>query len=693
MARRRLDAWKEIATYLGRDVTTVRRWERREGLPVHRHLHDKLGSIYAYADEIDEWMSRRSIRETPAGTPVVTPAPPAAAEEPAVAVAPVLMKGELREALPALKEPATITAVASTVSSRAPWRAMLAVAAVLAVGMSVPWSPDAGDALLPDAGDDAVMRVALTPPGGTVADTLALSPDGQQVLFSASDASGTQIWVRRVDSIAAEPLAGTDGASFPFWSADGQRFGFFANGRLKVFTLATREVRDLAAAPEGHGGTWNNRDEIVFAPGRASPLQLIRASGGALTQVTTIGSSFKEGHAWPSFLPDGRHFLYTDSAFGANRYGIYVSDLDTHRSKRILQKFSSAVYGAGGFLLYMNESTLVAQRFDPISLTVRGQPKPLAEQVLQRYDLGYQADFSVSRNGLIAARTAVRELNELQWIDRTTGRNVGRVAPPAYYSNPTLSPDARQLLSTVTDDDESIHLWSFDVSTGQVTRISSGTAYAPLWSPPGTELLFAARGGLLRQPVGGRDPAPALSAQMPQVPESWSGRYVTVSTISPSTKSDVWVWTLGDHPHATPLINGPANERQSRISPDGRYVAYVSNENGRFDVWVQAFPVANGRWLISPGGGADPLWSRDGHELFYVALDRQMMAVPVTTKPTFNAGHSTPIFKTQLDSLWMDTRNHYDTADGRRFVIIAPATDRREAPFTLISNWSRRLRR
>jgi Tol biopolymer transport system component len=242
------------------------------------------------------------------------------------------------------------------------------------------------------------------------------------------------------------------------------------------------------------------------------------------------------------------------------------------------------------------------------------------------------------------------------------------------------------------------NLWSFDLSTGQGTRISFGAIadFGPLFSPGGAEVLFATPRGLFRQSSTGGNPVPALAAPMQQTPDSWSvdGRFVTVSAISRQTKSDVWLWQLGDQPSATPLINGPANEGQSRISPDGRYVAYVSDESGRFEVYVQTFPVANGRWQISAGGGADPQWSRDRRELFYVAADRRMMAVPVSTGSAFHAGRETALFKTQLDSLWMDTRNHYDVSpDGRRFVVIAPASERRESPFTLLSNWSRSLRR
>ena len=664
MTRRRLDAWKEIASYLGRDVTTVRRWEKREGLPVHRHLHDKLGSVYAFADEVDEWTARRSRQK-------IAPCEPEAVQ-PAAGPVPV--------ALPA----PTVTD-----HPRSPiWKVGLALTATLALLLAAttsPWTPRSRTGM---------YRFAITPPPGTVVNTLALSPDGTQVLFTAADSAGTRIWIRRVDSTEAEPLPGTDGATFPFWSPDGQQFGFFADEALKVFAIATREVRYLAPAREGHGGTWNERGDILFAPDRGAPLSHVMASGSQVKVVTTTGTTFKEGHAWPEFLPDGRHFLYTDYTADQRRYGIYVGDLRTGETRRVLRVYSNASYSPEGYLLYVNDA-LIMQPFDLARMEVLGEPRPLADHVLQRYDLGHQADFSVARTGLIAVRSAGRDLLQLRWFDRRTGRPTGSLGRPAWYSNPTLSPDGTQLITTVTDVSEDAldaNLWSFNVESGQATRISFGSPvdFAPLWWPRQSEILFATPRGLFRQDAAGGHPEQVLRAKMQQMPESWSadGRYLTVQAFGRTTKSDIWVWRLGDHIHATPLLNTQANEGQSQISPDGRYLAYASDESGRFEIYVQTFPKATERWQISAEGGADPRWRGDGRELFYIAADRRMMTVDTTIQPLFRHGGAKVLFQTQLESLWMDTRNHYDvTADGKRFVVIAPVSDRREAPFTFLMNW------
>ena len=495
MTRRRLDAWKEIASYLGRDVTTVRRWEKREGLPVHRHLHDKLGSVYAFADEIDEWSARRSRRDV---------APPVPEE-----VHPVAAR--VTAALPAPK-------VSEHSRSRI-WKLGLAATVALAVlfaATNSPWSP---------RGRAGFYGVAITPPSGTVVNTLALSPDGTQILFAASDSAGTRIWIRRVDSTAAEALPGTDGATFPFWSPDGQQFAFFADERLKVFAIATREVRDLAPAREGRGGSWNQYGDILFAPDRDAALARVRASGGAVTQVTEVGTTFKEGHAWPEFLPDGQHFLYTDYTADQRRYGVYVANLLTGGKRRVLKVYSSASYSPEGYLLYVNDA-LMMQPFDLARLGVLGEPKPLADHVLQRYDLGHQADFSVARNGVIAVRSAGRDLLQLRWFDRRTGRATGSLGWPAWYSNPTLSPDGTQLITTVSEDASDANLWSFDVASGQGTRISFGSPadFAPLWWPRQSEILFATPRGLFRQDAAGGHPEQVLRAKMQQTPESWSCR-------------------------------------------------------------------------------------------------------------------------------------------------------------------------
>ena len=669
MARRRLDAWKEIAQYLGRDVTTVRRWEKREGLPVHRHLHDKLGSVYAYADEIDAWSERRSI-QTGLPNPAALPSePPLAAEPPPTGDAIEPRRRRMSRLGLGLGLAALAVVVAATVS---------------------PWAPRTR------AGShNPVMRVALAPPPGVVVESLVISPDGEHVAFAGKNAGGVRLWVQRLDSSVAEPIGGTDGAMSPFWSPDNQHVGFFADGWLKRAALATREIRQVAAARNGHGGTWNDRGDILFVADASAPVSHVSAFGGEVRAITVLETGVRVGHAWPEFLPDGRHFLYTDYTADPRSYGIYAADVDTRVSKRVLGVYSSAAYSRDGYLFFVNlNSSLVAQPFDAERLELRGAAEPIAEYVRQRYDLGFKSDFSISHTGVAAVRSAGTDQNRLVWIDRRTGKETASLGEFAWHSNPTLSSDGTQLAVTAGDGATSDHLWVFDQATPGGRRIAPGRGaqFAPVWSPRADRIIFAGRDGLFEKHVAeGTTATPVLRTSFAQSPGSWSrdGRYMTVMTLSRSTKADIWAWRLTDPPEVFPILTGPAQEGQSQISPDGRYLAYASDESGRFEVYVQSFPTAIHRWQISSGGGADPRWRGDGRELFYIAPDRKMMSVRTTLQPTFTSGRAAALFETQVDDVWIgDTRNHYDvTPDGERFIVIAPKTDRRLAPFTVLSNW------
>ena len=667
--RRRLDAWKEIAAYLKRDVTTVRRWERREGLPVHRHLHGKLGSIFAYSDEIDEWSQRRSMPLGPSDQ---------------------LESGATSEEIAARQRPGSW--LAEPFRHRF-WKVGLAAVtatAVLAVASRVVWTPQARPRL------DGPVRVAIVTPEVSRVNSLSVSPDGNHVAFTAPDRAGSdQLWVRRIDSDASQPLPGTSGATFPFWSPDGQAIGFFAGGRLKRVALSTREVRDLADAPDGRGGTWNDRDTIVFAPASGGPLFRVAASGGPVVAVTSIRSSPVEGHGWPEFLPDGQHFLYTDYSGDPHRYGIYAGDLETGKAKRLLPVYSSAAYSSDGFLLYARDA-LVAQPFDLDRLEPIGDAVPVATRAMQHYGLGHKVDFSVSRSGLLMVRTATDEQKRLVWFDRT-GRPIGEVGEAALYSNPALSPDGSALVVTVGQNDSGpANLWLFDLATGASSRLTfaTGLDVAPVWAPTADRIMFAStRSRKLElfqyDLTRGGPETKVLAAPMMQIPETWTGdgRHLTFSTMRPNTKSDVWTWQLDDRP-PVPVLQGPFNEGQSQVSPDGRFIAYTSDESGRFEVYIQSFPVPEEKWQISAGGGFDPRWRRDGRELFYVGADRKLMAVNIRARTRIQHGPAKPLFDTGLVDLWQDTRNHYEVApDGRRFLVMVPRVDPRSVPFTMLVNW------
>ncbi|HEX5214712.1 MAG TPA: hypothetical protein VFV98_04585 [Vicinamibacterales bacterium] len=662
--RRRLDAWKEIASYLNRDVTTVRRWEKREGLPVHRHLHGKLGSIYAYSDEIDAWSERRSVAAAPA-------VPRSAAD----AIAP-----------------------AATVAPAAPgqrfWRAGVSAALVTAIVVATASGPSVPRAH-PSPDVTPRSRFAVPAPPGTLVETLTLSPDGEQAAFVAVDAGGPQLWIRQFDSTDAQRIPGTEGASFPFWSPDGRQLGFFAEGRLKSLGIATRDVRDLAAAADGRGGAWSDRGEIIFAPSRDTALFRVSTDGGPVTAVTTIDQRFVGGHAWPEFLPDGRHFLFTDYTVDPKRFGIYVGDLATGDTRRLLAKYSSASYSREGLLLY-SDTGLVAQRFDAGGLEVSGPVLTIADRVRHRYGMAHKAEFSLSATGLLAVRGGTEDTNRLVWLDRSGGEPIAIFSDGAWHSNPTLAPDGASFLATISSGRGQDSLWRFDVATGEKVRVTLAGAIdvAPVWSPRGDSVLFASIRNRHMQ-VFERSFATgaetlARRAASTQVPESWSrdGQYLTFSMMTPGSKHGVWARRLDADAAPFVIADTAANEGQSQLSPNGRYVAYTSDESGQFEIYVQSFPDPTQRWQLSEGGGADPRWRSDGRELYYLASDRRLMAVDVHSQPSFRRGRVRALFDSHLEDLWQDTRNHYDvTPTGDRFVFLQPSVDRRAAPYVLMFNW------
>ncbi|HSC27631.1 MAG TPA: hypothetical protein VLD67_10175 [Vicinamibacterales bacterium] len=665
---RRLDSWKEIAAYLRRDVTTVRRWEKREGLPVYRHQHDRLGSVYGYTAEIDRWCEKRRISPSSDG--------------------PVAEGTQLR-AQPVQPR-----------SRRPFWRAAAAVLIVLGLGAAaIPLLKP------PGAGDAAVkpIRIALVPPEGARVHSLALSPDGDQVAFAASTGPGpARLWLRRLDSVTARELRGTDGASYPFWSPDSQHLGFFADGRLKTIALAAGDVRDVCAAPGGLGGTWNELGTILFAPGNDHALFAVPAAGGHARQVTTLDGSHLGGHTWPEFLPDGRRFLFSDVSIGRDRHGIYVGDLETGQTTKVVSVYSSASYSSDGHLISVDESDrLVARRFDLETLAVGASPVHVADHVLHHYEQGHKVDFSVSRSGLLAIRSTPIDLRRLVWVDRE-GRELGSLGQPAQYSNPTVSPDGRSAIATILEppDTGDASLWQFDVASGTRTRLTAESRldFAPVWSPGADRVVFASvrdrRFGVYQRDLAGgaieEIAVPPGVRRLMSVPESWSGdgRYLTYSTLESATGSDLWLMEIGSSRPPFALLATRHNEGQSQISPDGRFLAYVSDESGRFEVYVQTFPDGRNKWQVSTGGANDPRWRGDGRELFYIAPDGQLMALDVGRGPGLALGVPRPLFNTGIEVLWNDMRNHYDVApDGRRFLVVVPHKDLRAVPFAVVFRW------
>jgi eukaryotic-like serine/threonine-protein kinase len=667
----RLDSWKGIATYLKRDVTTVRRWEKREGLPVHRHPHAQRDSVYAYAAEIDDWWENRRNAIVPNGA----------------------VNGD---------SPADGTDARSV-----PWA--WALAATFFVTTVV-----LGALLLrrpATTGDEAVERqFSIFPPAGTSFRSVIVSPDGRHLAFTAApsqDARGkTKLWVQSFDSREARVLPDTEDASLPFWSPASDALGFFAERHLWTIDLAGGRTRKLSAAPAGQGGTWNKDATIVFAPAERGALYRVSATGGSATAVTTLADG-EQGHVRPAFLPDGRHFIYV-APLGGNRDEdpqVFVAELDGTSTRPILSARSAVLPSANGFLVYRSIRQLFARPFDLSALSVTGEPVALAAAVTH---------FSLSSNAVLTYRPPQSSATRLVWRDRAGGSSPWMNTPADYYE-PTLAPDETRLAYDVFEPKPSerfgygparvrSNIFVVDRATGvsrQITSTLTG-AWAPVWSPDGKSIVFSVHRGEDALDLFQKDTIDPDAVEVPlttigsrPAATSWSadGRFIVYSTFDPTTSGDLWLLPMVGDRTPIPLLQSEFTDVQGQISPDGRWLAYTSNESGSLEVWVTTFPRATARWQISSGGAGDPRWRSDGKELFFIAEDRLLMAVPIKGGTTFTHGSPVSLFDTGVPPHWYQSRNLYDVSRDGRFLFMSPVEDDRSSPVTVVLNWAARLKK
>jgi eukaryotic-like serine/threonine-protein kinase len=482
----------------------------------------------------------------------------------------------------------------------------------------------------------------------------------------------------------------------PFWSPDSRSIGFFARGKLKKIDAAGGPTQTIADAAFPFGGTWNRDGVIVFAPNVGSPLLRLPAGGGAPTPATTFDQSRHDAvHGDPSFLPDGRHFLF-DASSGPISGSTFVGSLDSTDVKMVLRGVSGAQYSPPGYLLFTRESTLMAQPFDATRIATSGDAVPVSERVGD----GFGAGYGVSETGSLVYRSSAGALTQLVWVDRA-GQSVGVAAPPGVYSNVAVSPDGQRLafdrnLPTGWD------VWILDLQRRITSRFTFKPTInnVPLWSSDGRMVAFATtqNGGLdiYQRPSnfsGPDEPLLKLNATPIVYPSDWSsdGRFFAYYRTNDKTGIDVWVLPLsGDHKPML-FLGGEFNESQAQFSPDGRWMAYVSDESGGPQIYVQSFPMLTGKFQISTDGGTQPRWRRDGNELFYLALDRKLMAVGVKSGATFEAETPRTLFQTTLNVA--DQRQTYAVAaDGQRFLLNAPV-ESASPPMTIVLNWPALLKK
>jgi eukaryotic-like serine/threonine-protein kinase len=540
-----------------------------------------------------------------------------------------------------------------------------------------------------------------TPEGVTLIDAPKISPDGKLLAFNASDSSGrSRIWVRPLSALTAQPLAGTEGAARPFWSPDSRFLGFFADGKLKKIEVSGGPPQKICDYPTGADGSWSPAGIILFDGRAADPIQRVSAEGGTPAVVVKADASRKEtAVGWPEFLPDGRHFLYMAQGQKTEDHTYRIGSLDSTESRALASAQSLVTYAPPGHLLFVRESTLVAQPFDAKAMKTTGEPVPLAEHV-GASAIGL-ARFSASHNGVLAYRTGDSG-SRLVWFDRD-GKELSAVGDPGDYSDTMLSPSGDRLAYVLNDPRAGKEdIWIRDLARGASSRFTFDPAsdVTPLWSPDGKTIVFSSnRGGQFdlytKASGGGGQEQPLLQSDEPKFANDWSrdGRYIAFQSRGKKTNWDLWVLpTFGDRKPML-FLQTPFNETHPAFSPDGRWLAYQSNESGRPEIYVQNFPGPGGKWQVSTAGGAEPTWRADGKELFYADMTQKLVAVDIQAGETFQAGVPRALFAANVQPI-RNVRSHYLTSnDGQRFLLLSPLGRDSMVPTTVVVNWNAGLTR
>ncbi len=582
--------------------------------------------------------------------------------------------------------------IAAPVAPRRRSRERLAWAAALIVAAAVAWMLG----LRSRPPNATPIRLSLTAPEKTTfGPGSALSPDGRSLVFVAAREGKQQLWLRLLSGFEARLLSGTDGAVNPFWSPDNRFIGFFADAKLKTIEVSSGAVKslcDLSAVELFSAGSWNREGVIVFSPDAHSPVYRVSATGGVPTQVTELGKAQKEGaHIWPEFLPDGRHFVFW--VLGGEQDGIAVSSLDSKEKKLLIPRASRAVYAPHGFLLFVREGTLMAQPFDAARLRLSGEPLPIAERL--------DWNFSTGSNGLLSYRAGAIDARQLRWFDRS-GRELAKVGKPGDYWEPALSPDGTRLALGVGSYTPVGDILLLELARGSFSRFTPhpNDEVTPVWSPDGKEIAFSSNPNghfdLYKKDSGGAGGDELLfQSSDDKFPGDWSrdGKYLIYYDIDPKTKSDLWVLPMSGKRKPRIFLQTEFSETNGAFSPDGRWVAYNSDESGAMEIYVRPFPPSRGKWQISTTGGGQPVWRSDGKELYYVAPDRKIMAVEVKSGSDFSTGLPVPLFDApvRFDGITESHSAFAVSPDGQRFLMNTIAEEAAHVPITVVVDWAAEL--
>jgi Tol biopolymer transport system component len=549
------------------------------------------------------------------------------------------------------------------------------------------------------------MPTGVGLPLGDFGSTTTVSPDGRHVAFVGRRGGTVQLHLRTIQDAETKVLSNTQDATQPFFSPDSRWLAFFAGGKLKKVPTDGGVPVVICDVQGSRGKFWSENGTIVFSPrARGTGIFQVSADGGAAKQITTLDTAAGEtGHRLPELLPGGETLLFV--AYGATYedVSIVAQSLKTGERRVLIEGASLPHYASTGHLLYLQPKrpgTIMAVAFDPETLKLAGTPAPVVEGVLT--DRGDYAHWSVSRTGmLVYAQGGFKEAeNNLVLVDRKGLAAAVGTPPQRPYRFPRLSPDGRRLVVTVAGTQST--LWIYHRVGAAFNRLTfEGNNDWATWTPDGQRVTYASIRAepwrLFWKPFDGSGKEQMLYAtrKSAQQPYSWSsdGKLLVYQDTAPATGQDVWVLPMEGDRQPRPILQTPASELDARLSPDGRWLAYASDESGRYEVYVQPFSGSGGKWQISAEGGREPVWAHNGREVFYRSGEK-MMAAAVVTQPTFQTAPPRLLFQGPYEGTNTISPNYDVTADDQRFLMVQQSDQRsRATDFSVVLNWFEELKR